>query len=282
VPDLTLSSQLAWARSLVEADDLLQATAVCRRILKALPWCVDAYPLLAEALLWRGHVADAEGLYARALAADPQSAAAALGLCQIALGRQAPGLARAWWRRATETSMYEGYTRGRLWRVLRDQIGESDLSRAGLGYLMLRSGMYARAAQELQVALSMAPDRDDLRVALAEALYGHGDHSGALAVCDDLLRRLPNCLKALLILGKMTLNTGDEARAREMLQRAQALDPENRRAQRLFGNDSPLPPRLVRIPLDEEVEPFSLPYLSELPDPDEDEAGPPPRLASII
>jgi len=47
-------------------------------------------------------------------------------------------------------------------------------------------------------------------------------------------------------------------------QQAQSLDPRNKLAQEILGEDSPLPPRVVRLPLeDEELPPLGLDYLDE-------------------
>ena len=104
--------------------------------------------------------------------------------------------------------------------------------------------------------------RPDLGLALAEALWREGQIEQAAMACERVLDVLPNCLKANLILGHIWLHTRREDPARVLLQRAQALDPDNVVAQRLLGAQSALPPRSTRLPLDgEALPPLNLPYL---------------------
>ena len=284
MPDLTLSSQLAYAQRLVDIGDAAGAVVVCRHILSALPRCVQGYAVLAEAVHRLGQVKRAEELYQRVLSADPQNCRASLGmsLVQASLGLQ--GAARAWRMRARD-SLLEGAQTFGGWlesEVARSPETGQALSRGGLAYLMLRSGLVDRALVEFQLALAEAPWRDDLALGLAESHYRRAEWAAAVEVGEGLLLRLPDCLKALLLCGRMLLGSGADPRARDMLRRAQALDPENRLAQQLFGSDSPLPLRAVRVPFAMR-EPLALPYLAvELEQEEEEDVLPPPRLEDLL
>jgi thioredoxin-like negative regulator of GroEL len=286
VPDLSLTSQLAYARVLIDSDDSAGATAVCRRILSALPRCMHVYPLLAEAMLRRGDTGRAEALYGRVFGVDPQDARSALGMSVIERSRNASRAAQAWLQRAQESALDQDLaSAGWLWSAARGQGAATGLtlSGAGLANLMLRSGMFSQAAQEYRDALTRWPRRDDLAVGLAEATLRSADVESAREACQGLLLRLPDCVKALLILGRIELGTGEESRGREMLRHAQTLDPENRLAQRLFGGDSPLPVRSVRIPALETEPLLLLPYLDDAEEGDErEDDAPPPSLQSIL
>jgi Flp pilus assembly protein TadD len=286
MPDLTLTSQLAYARALIESDDGAGAVAVCRRILSALPRCIHVYPLLAEALLRHGDTGRAEALYGRVLGVDPQDLRSALGMSAIERSRNETRAAQAWLQRAQESSLDEDLSSARwLWSAARENGAATGrrLSSAGLANLMLRSGMFGHAAREYRSALARWPRRDDLAIGLAEATFRNGDVESATGACESLLLRLPNCIKALLILGKIELGTGNDSRGREMLRHAQTLDPENRTAQRLFGGDSPLPVRSVKIPAPETGPVLMLPYLDDADEGDErEDDAPPPSLQSIL
>lgn len=288
MPDLTLSSQLSYAQGLVDGGDPSGATAVCRQILLALPRCLEPYAILGQAMLVRGDLERAEALSARTLAVDPQHAEAALVMGLVQHRRGAHTAALAWFQRSWE-SFHDGEREQAIW--LRTAVAAEagwepgTLSRGGLAFLMLRSGMFGQAALEFTGALEDMPDRDDLAVGLAQATYRTGDHEAALQVCDRLLERLPDCLVPLLIRGRLGLGSDIDAVAREMLRRAQTLEPENRLAQRLFGNASPLPLRSVRVPM-AFTELTGLLYLDagEPWDDDEEEAeeGPPPSLDHLL
>lgn len=288
MPDLTLSSQLSHAQGLIDRDDPSGAIAVCRQILLALPRCLEPYAILSQAMLVRGDLERAEAFSARALAVDPQHAEAALVVGLVKHRRGVSDAASAWFQRAWESSR-EGERAQATW--LRSAVAAEagwepgTLSRGGLAFLMLRSGMFRPAALEFSGALEEMPDRDDLAVGLAQATYRAGDDETAALVCDRLLERLPDCLVALLIRGRLGLGSAEDAVAREMLRRAQTLEPENRVAQRLFGNESPLPLRSVRVPM-AVTEPTGLLYLDagELWDDDEEEEeeGLPPSLDHLL
>jgi Flp pilus assembly protein TadD len=286
VPDLTLTSQLTYAQELIDSADSAGAIAVCRRILSALPRCIHVYPLLAEAMLRRGDMRHAEALYGRVFSVDPQDARSALGMAVIQRSRNALRAAQAWLQRAQESALEpDPSSSSWLWSAAFGETAAAGLtlSGAGLANLMLRSGMFGQAAVEYRNVLARWPRRDDLAVGLAEAAFRNADIASAAEACESLLLRLPDCVKALLILGKLQLGTGEDPRGRELLRRAQTLDPENRLAQRLFGGDSPLPVRSVRIPAPETGPLLMLPYLDDEEESDErEDDAPPPSLTSIL
>ncbi|MHB1317784.1 MAG: tetratricopeptide repeat protein [Anaerolineae bacterium] len=286
MPDLTLTSQLAYGQALIDSGDVPGAVDLCRRILSAFPRCVQPYDLLGQAMLRRGSPERAESLFARVLSVDPQSTRAFLGMSIAHELRGAHETAQAWARCEAEVAPNrDPFAPEWLWQAVSNSSRGSDRgpTRTGLAYMMFRAGMFRQAASEFGAVLAECPSRADLAVALAEASYRFGDSSVAARTCEDLLQNLPDCLEALLILGKLELSADAEGRARERLRRAQTLDPENHLAQRLFGGDSPLPPRSVRIPTVTVAEPLALPYLldgEELDEGDDDE--PLPGLLEIL
>lgn len=288
MPDLTLSSQLSHAQGLIDRGDPSGAVAVSRQILLAMPRCVDPYAILGQAMLVLGHLASAEALFARTLAVNPQHAEAALGMGLVQYRRGAHGAALAWFQRAWESHHDGEHERARwLWSAVAAEAGwePGTLSRGGLAFLMLRSGMFGQAVLEFSSALEEMPERDDLAVGLVQASYRAGDYAVASHASDRLLERLPDCLVPLLVRGRLGLGSAEDELAREMLRRAQTLEPENRVAQRLFGNESPLPLRSVRVPT-AVTEPTGLLYLDagELWDggEDEEEEGSLPSLDRLL
>jgi Flp pilus assembly protein TadD len=286
MPDLTLPSQLAYAQELINSGDDAGAVAVCRRILSALPRCFQPYELLGQVMLRRDDPERAESLYARVLSVDPQNAQSILGMGLVHELRGAHGTAQAWMRSGAELGIKHDITIAGWLRQAAARVGQDSdpgLSRAGLAYMMMRAGMFRQAAAEFRSVMDECPSCADVAVALAEASYRTGDISAAAEACEVLLEQLPDCLKALLILGKLEMSADADGRAREMLRRAQSLDPENRLAQRMFGGDSPLPPRSVRIPTAMGVEPLALPYLLDAEDADDrDDDEPLPGLLDIL
>ncbi len=255
MPDLTLRSQIAYAREGLDTGDPRRALNVGRRILEAFPRCVAAYALLGEALLRLDSLEQAEDLLLRAWGVCPEMTSACLGLAAIAERRGDRAAARAWRERAGEAP-----TGGQ----------EAALSRTGLVRLWLRQGLAAHAVRELRALLAEQPERYDLQVTLAEALWRAEAEGEAAELAEEILAAHPQCLKALLIAGKYWLHGRRDAQARRWLQEAQALDPDNATAQELFGAAAPLPPRVVRLPYrEEELPPLDLPWDRDADSPSE-------------
>ncbi len=253
--DLTLASQLHTAAGQLQQGRLEDAARVCVRVLANFPKHVKTLELLAEIRMRQGRAREAADLLYRVLSADPESrnAYALLGY----LNRERGDLERALWytERAFELAPGDERLRHDL-KDLYAQIGRGagarlKLTRGGLVRIWMRNRFYWKVAKEIETLLAEQPERMDLRLLRAEALWRNGQEAESERVCQQVLEELPNCLKALLILGEQWLNGERDAQAREMLQRAMALDPENALAQELFGPDSPLPPRVPRLPVGE-------------------------------
>jgi len=97
-------------------------------------------------------------------------------------------------------------------------------------------------------------ERVDLQVALTEALWRDERREQAAEVARAILETAPNCLKAILILGMIHIEKGLDDQGHDTLNAARGLDPENRVAESLFGERSPLARQPVRVPkLEEEA-----------------------------
>ncbi len=271
--DLTLRGQSEEALRLLHAGQFEQAATVCRRILQAFPKHIGSYATLGQAYFQMGKHEEAANLFRRVLGADPEHA---LAYASIGIIYEERGLdEEALWQlqRAFELSPGNVELRRELTALggAQSVAGEArcKLTRGALARTYMRGQLYPKAVGELRALLAEDPTRYDLRVALAEALWCDRQYAAAEQVCEAILAKLPNCLKANLILGAIRLNSERDEQARGLLQRAQELDPENRLAQALFGTRSPLPQRTVRLPMDDaDLPPLDLPYLM-----DEDEAS---------
>jgi len=264
--DLTLLGQGQEALRLLDAHQPLQATMICRRILESFPKHIGTYVILGQILAQTRRADEALDLFQRVLGADPENLAAFTQMAGIYEQRGQVQEAVWHWQRAFELSPGNQQVRDALQRLVATnemEISEPfKLTRAALARVYLRGQLYAQAVRELSDLVRMDPQRYDLRAALVEALERVGQHEAAAVAARSIIDALPYCLKANLVLGKNWLNTEQDQEARALLQRAQALDPENRVAYSLFGARSPLPLRIPRLPFkDEDAEPIELPYL---------------------
>ncbi|MEN6478420.1 MAG: tetratricopeptide repeat protein [Anaerolineales bacterium] len=264
--ELTLSAQYQGARELAKAHELRLALDKCQRILRAYPKHVRTYGLLGAIYLQGGRPDVALDLFQRVLSADPENVLAYASLGAIYHERGL--LDEAVWEleRAWELSPANVEVRARLQALYRERGHEPGRklkpTRGSLARIYMRGQLYDHAIDEWEALLREQPYRQDLKVALAEALWYEGRLDEAAQVCQSILGELPNALKANLILGRIWLDGAHDEEARALLQRAQALDPENLVAQELFGAGSPLPPRVIRLPFEPGDAPeVDLPYL---------------------
>jgi len=269
--DLSLRGQYDEAARLLRLSRPADARDVCLRILEAFPRHVATYALLGHAYARLGRREEAANLFARVLAADPESCSAHTGLAAICERRGDTERALWHYQVACDVAPGDPDSRAGYLRVRGLVDGHVPhsvrLSRAGLARAYGRGRLYDLAVREYGELLSLDPERFDLRVGLAEMLWRAHRTDEAAAVCQDLLTRLPNCLKAGLILGQVWLGTDRDAFARTLLGHAQTLDPDNAVAQDLFGEQSPLPPRSARLPFrEQDVPPLDLDYLLDADD----------------
>jgi tetratricopeptide (TPR) repeat protein len=243
----------------------MAALAICRRILEAFPRHVATYGILGRIYLELGDHKTAADLFRRVLSADPEHVLSYVGLAVVSEEGGRPDEALWQWERAFELSPGNPEIRKELGR-LQGRRGNLPArvkpNRATLARAYMRGRLHSKAVGELRAILKAQPLRYDMQVALAESLWHSQRWAAAEQVCGQILADLPYCLKANLILGQIWLNTEQDGGARTLLQRAQALDPENGVARQVLGAHSALPPRIVRLPMREsDMPPLDLPYL---------------------
>ena len=278
--EIGLGEYLDQVKGLIKARSTDEAIAICRHILERFPKYIVPYRLLGEAALEKEEYDEAATLFTRVLGADPEDVIAHVGLAMVHDEKKELEEATRHLERAFELAPGNAEIRQELKRLYSERQDVEPprvkLTPAALARLYLREGLYDRAITELRPLLKEAPDRVDLKAALAEALWREGRRREAAQTCQEILELLPNCLKANLILGVIWKESGQEEESETLLARAQALDPENGMAQELLGEASPLPPEKVLLPRLEEIPtPPPVPEVEEVTPPME--MAPPPE-----
>lgn len=260
----TIQDYLEAAKGDIIAGACDRAIALCRHLLEYFPKHIEAHCLLAEAYRERGDSAAAEDLLLRVLSADPESLIArwALSILQDQRGDRDAALGQL--RIALEVRPDHAELRKEVvalsgWRA--------KPSSGGLARLYTRGGLFDRALAEFRAALAREPQRLDLLVGQAEALWRGGRDAEAVEVCRRILEDSPDCLRALLIAGFVEAR-GKEQRGEaevRLWQAARALDPENRVAQELAHELA------IEMPTDWWA---MMRAAAELPDPSDEELRP--------
>ncbi len=248
--EISLQQYYEQIETLIERGRYTEAVAHGKHILQQYPKYVAAYRLLGKAMLEADQDDYAADMFRRVLSADPEDMLAWVALSEV--HNKHNELDAAVWHleRAFELSVDNKVVENELRQLYgrRDGVEPKrvQLTRGALARLYLKGDLLSRAISEFRALLAEQPERVDLSVALAEALWRNEQRLEAIEVCQRVLDKLPYCLKANLILGEIWHSSGREE-AQVYLQRAEALDPENRMAQELFASASPLPPKEVRI-----------------------------------
>ncbi|MGD2145683.1 MAG: tetratricopeptide repeat protein [Anaerolineae bacterium] len=238
----------------IERRRYREAIAHVRRVLEVYPKDVGGYWLAGKAMLEAGQSEHAADMFRRVLSADPEHLHAWVGMSELAKQREQLGAAIWYMERAfelaTDNEMVARELRGLHGELEGSEPERLQLTQGALAKLYLMGDLLTRAITELRALIQEYPDRTDLKVSLAEALWRNGQRLEASEVCQEILEVQPYNLKANLILGEIWTSSG-RPEGEAYLQQAEAVDPENAMAQELFGPTSPLPAASPSIqPLD--------------------------------
>ncbi len=249
--EIVLRDYLSEIESLIERSSYDEAIANCRHILEQRPKCLEAYRLLGKAALEKEDDRAAIDIFQRVLSVDPEDFVARVGL-SIVYDRQGT-LDDAVWQmeRGFELMPSNDVIQSELRRLYgrRDGVAPERiaLTRGALARMYAQGDLYAEAIGELRALLKESPDRVDLQVLLAEVLWRDDQLHEAASVAERLLEKLPYCLTANLVLGQIWSNSGFSEDGETFLRRAQAIDPDNVRANTLLGAASPLGEQSIHV-----------------------------------
>src|SRR5260370_42145359 len=123
-------------------------------------------------------------------------------------------------------------------------------------------GLLQEAIQEWEVGMATTPDRLDARAGLLEAYWREEQFDRVEQLAKHILDENPSCLKALLLLAHTTAPRNLE-QARELIKKAEALDPELAMAHDLFSDfmaRAPNDPFLALL----KKRPIALPHIANV------------------
>jgi len=244
MPERSLRDFYDRVQHLIDMESYSEAIETARHILRFFPKCIKAYTLMGQACLEQGEIREAVELFQRTLSADPESTTAWIGLASAYEQDELPDVTAWHLERAFELDSSNAGVRQELQKLYSQLHNIKELrlklNSAALGRIYLKGGMYQQAAGEFHSVLEKEPELNHIKVGLATALWNLGQRVEAAEVCLDLLDELPNCLQANLILGEIWLRGDREEEGQRLLGLAEALDPENQKAQEIFGYQSPL------------------------------------------
>lgn len=233
---ITLRDYLQETEDAIGSEQIDKALANCQSILAHFPDSLEGQRLLGEVYLAQGRLEDAQHAFDWVLSNDPENV---IVYCSRALVSQRLSdfdTALDCYQQAYELS--KGNSRIRqAFNTLSEQIGQQGfmLSRAGLARLYMRGDLLDQSIQEWEVVLAAMPDRLDARTGLLEAYWREGFHDQTAQLAHEILRDVPGCLKALVLLAHVTAPQ-DMLQSQELMKRAEALDPDLLTAHDLFAD----------------------------------------------
>ena len=218
------------------------AMANCQHILSYFPDALEAQRLLGEIYLAQGQLEEAQQTFDWILVNDPENVVV---YCDRALTSERLSdidTALDCYQQAYELSRGNSQIRQKF-NQLSTKVGQQEFmfSRAGLARLYMRGDLLTQAEQEWEAVLNASPERLDARTGLLETCWREGAYDKVEQLATQILEEIPTCLKALLLLAHVT-STFNMERSRELLLRAETLDPELVMAQELFSDLIPSQP----------------------------------------
>jgi tetratricopeptide (TPR) repeat protein len=235
---VSLQSCYDRARQCSSKGEYDQAEAVCRHILQYYPQDLGTFQLLGQINLEQKRAREARDYFRQVLEIDPENVSAhwGMGIAYQDEGKLEQAIAE--FEQALEIKPDLSDLRNQLLRAYTDLYGASRaqlrLSRAGLGRLYVKGEMYDKAVEEFREVLKVDPSRADVQLSLIEVLWQRGQTDEAARVSEAVLDRLPNALKANLILGYSHLTAGRQEEGEKLWHRAAACDPNNTMARAIF------------------------------------------------
>jgi tetratricopeptide (TPR) repeat protein len=232
----TLREYLQKTEDAISSGRIDDAMANCQRILSYFPDALEAQRLLGEVYLAQGQLEVAQQTFDWILVNDPENV---IAYCDRALTSERLSdidTALDCYQQAYELSRGNSQIRQEF-NQLSTKVGQQEFmfSRAGLARLYMRGDLLTQAVQEWEAVLSVSPERLDARTGLLETYWREGTYDKVEQLATQILEEIPTCLKALLLLAHVT-STYNLERAKELIQRAEVLDPELLMAHELFSD----------------------------------------------
>ena len=234
-----------------------EVIAHARHILKAFPKNLRAYAQLGDALFAADRGEEAAEVLRRLLGARPQDFKANSQLAQV---YQDMGQGeRALWHaeRAFDQRPNHRETMDLIRRLNLEERGERiervGLTAGALAQQHVRNNALTEALDVLNGALARNPDRIDLQLMRARALWLDGQRMAAAEAADDILEKLPYSIAANRIMTELWLSEQRPSDAQVYLARIEDLDPYL--ARQLATGEAP-PEDLVKL---EELDYDSIP-----------------------
>lgn len=241
--EISLRAYLDYIDDRLARDAYSEVIAQCRHILETYPKHIATYRLMAQALAAQDEIQDALDLFQRVLSTSPSDFVAHIGMSEAY--RENNNLDPAIWHleRAFEQVPNNPELQEEI-KKLYVQRGDKaprkiHLTSGALAQMYLKGKLYDQAIAEIRSGIAKDPERLDLQILLAQALWESRQEMNAGRVAAEILNRLPYSIDANSILAKLWLKHGRPAEARPFLERVNEIDPVEGYRVEYGGEDPP-------------------------------------------
>ena len=226
---LSLREYVQKIENLIENNEVDQAVAHCKYILKMYPKHIDSYRLLGKAFLEKQKFGDASDIFQRVLSSIPDDFISHIGMSIIREDEN--NLDASIWHmeRAFEVQPSNKAVQDELRRLYTKRDGVAPpkirLTRGALVRMYVRGELYDQAIGEITTTLDEDPNRIDLEVILSKIYFLLGQKVEATEICSNVISKLPYCFEANKILTEILPGTTREEDQKIFRQRVIDLDP---------------------------------------------------------
>src|SRR5215470_4812210 len=233
---ITLRDYLQNTEDAISSGRIDDAMANCQHMFSYFPDAIEAQRLLGEVYMAQGHMEEAQQTFDWILTNDPENVIAYCNRALISERSSDIDTALDCYQQAYELSRGNSHIRQEF-NQLSAKAGQQEFmfSRAGLARLYMRGDLLTQAIQEWEAVLNTSPERLDARIGLLETYWRDGTNDKVEQLATQILEEIPTCLKALLLLAHV-VSAYNLERAKELIQRAETLDPELIMAHDLFSD----------------------------------------------
>ncbi len=227
--EISLRAYVEYIDDRLAHDAYQEVIAQCRHILETFPKYVEVYKLLARALVAQEDYQDALDLFQRVLSADPSDFISHIGISDCY--RESGALDQAIWH--LERAFEQAPNNIDLQEAIKQLYAERDgspprkvqLTGGALARLYIKGKLYSQAILEIKKTLARDPERLDLQLLIAKALWHNHQAVEAGKVAAEILRRLPNCVEANRLLALLWQRAQQPKEMIAFLDRVRDLDP---------------------------------------------------------
>lgn len=227
--EIALRTYTQEVKELIDHAHFDEAIAHCQHILETFPRHIETYRLLGKAFLEQGRHGDAADVFQRVLSAIPEDWLSHVAMAIVREDESNLDMAIWHMERAYEVNPSNPTVQQEVRRLRGRRDGVEPpklrLTRSALARMYIKGGLYGQAIAEIRSALTEDPDRPDLQILLASALYDSGAVQEAADICNTLLQKLPYCMEANRILGLVLQASNKNDDAEKLFQRIASLDP---------------------------------------------------------